>query len=726
MREPLNARIRLETIAARAVGRLSRAAGRGGGTTIPGKLLWKLDPSAVDALAARLPHGVALVSGDEREDDDDRDGRPDPRRAAAARVESRRGEPALGDRVRARQRRRRRARALRGRRGRAPGGDRPHAAARPCRSANLFRDQLDRYGELEIVAERWRDAVRDLPDETTLVVNADDPVVGRPRGGPPRVLRYGLDDPRHARPALQHAADSKYCVRCGTPYEYEAAYVGHLGAYRCPACGHARPELDVVAKDIELTGPPLVPLHDRRARAARSRVDLALPGLYNVYNATAATTLCLALGTSARVDPRGPRRVQRRVRPLRADRAGQKTIVILLIKNPAGANEALRTLETGVPPVLVVALNDAIADGQDVSWIWDVDFEPLLPHTQRVVATGERAAELGLRLLYGGLPKDRLEVVPALEEALDRGLEQTERWRRARRPPHLHGDARAARAPHRARPRARVLGRAAMRLRVGHLYPEYLNIYADRGNIAVLRAARSSAGTRSRSRRSASGTKSHAGAYDLYYVGGGQDREQAAIAPDLAAKGPAIWRRRWPHGAALLAVCGGYQLLGRGYRGRDGSFMPGVGLFPHETVAGTTRMIGDVLLECELVPGQRRTVAGFENHAGRTLLDEGAEPLGRVLHGFGNDGESGFEGCRVRAGDRDVPARPAASPEPVARGLAARAGGRPRHERGASGLRRAAGRACRRGAPQSPRSGRRLAADAARSRSRARNACATT
>jgi lipid II isoglutaminyl synthase (glutamine-hydrolysing) len=100
-------------------------------------------------------------------------------------------------------------------------------------------------------------------------------------------------------------------------------------------------------------------------------------------------------------------------------------------------------------------------------------------------------------------------------------------------------------------------------------------------------------------------------------------------------------------GAALLAVCGGYQLLGRGYRGRDGSFMPGAGLFPHETVAGSTRMIGDVLLQCELVPGERRTVAGFENHAGRTLLDEGAAPLGRVLHGFGNDGESGFEGCRV-------------------------------------------------------------------------------
>jgi CobQ-like glutamine amidotransferase family enzyme len=136
------------------------------------------------------------------------------------------------------------------------------------------------------------------------------------------------------------------------------------------------------------------------------------------------------------------------------------------------------------------------------------------------------------------------------------------------------------------------------------------------------------------------------GAHDLLYVGGGQDREQALIAPDLAAKGEGI-ADAVAGGSALLAVCGGYQLLGRGYRGRDGSFMPGAGVFPHETIAGPTRMIGDVLLECELVPGERRTLAGFENHAGRTLLDAGARPLGRVVYGFGNDGESGVEGCRV-------------------------------------------------------------------------------
>jgi CobQ-like glutamine amidotransferase family enzyme len=184
------------------------------------------------------------------------------------------------------------------------------------------------------------------------------------------------------------------------------------------------------------------------------------------------------------------------------------------------------------------------------------------------------------------------------------------------------------------------------RIVVGHLYPDYLNIYADRGNIAVLDRRAAWRGHELEVRALGPGDDVPAGAFDLFYVGGGQDREQALIAPDLAAKGERV-RAAVASGAALLAVCGGYQLLGRFYVDTNGVEQPGVGLFPHETVAGERRMIGDVLLECELDPGERRTLAGFENHAGRTRLDPGAEPLGRVIAGFGNDGESGYEGCRV-------------------------------------------------------------------------------
>ena len=184
------------------------------------------------------------------------------------------------------------------------------------------------------------------------------------------------------------------------------------------------------------------------------------------------------------------------------------------------------------------------------------------------------------------------------------------------------------------------------KIRVGHLYPEYLNIYADRGNIAVFQRRAAARGFEFAVEPVSVGNELRAGEHDLLYIGGGQDREQALIAPDLAARGGAL-QEAVSGGAALLAVCGGYQLLGRFYRGRSGVELPGAGLFPLHTVAGERRMIGDCLLECKLEPGVRRTLAGFENHAGITRLDEGAEPLGRVVAGFGNDGESGYEGVRV-------------------------------------------------------------------------------
>jgi lipid II isoglutaminyl synthase (glutamine-hydrolysing) len=420
----MGVRLGLETLAARAVGTVSRAAGRGGGTTLPGKLLWKADPGAVDALAARLSSGVALISATNGKTTTtamaarilaaehrlawNRAGANLLSGIASALVASRKADLGLFE---------------------VDEGALPEAIARTrprvVSLANLFRDQLDRYGELELVAERWRGAVQTLPASSTLVLNADDPVVADLGTGRERVLRFGVDDPRHARPTLQHAADSKYCLRCGTPYAYDAAYVGHLGEYRCPACGHSRPPLDVAAREIELTG-----LLGSRFRLvtpqAELDIELTLPGLYNVYNAVTAASLALALGAAPAAVRDGLAAFSAAFGRFERIPSGSKAIVILLVKNPAAANEALRTLETGVPPVLVLALNDAIADGQDVSWIWDVDFEPLLPHVGHVVATGDRAAELGIRLVHGGLPEERLEVVPDLERALDRGLELVE------------------------------------------------------------------------------------------------------------------------------------------------------------------------------------------------------------------------------------------------------------------------------------------------------------
>ncbi len=183
-----------------------------------------------------------------------------------------------------------------------------------------------------------------------------------------------------------------------------------------------------------------------------------------------------------------------------------------------------------------------------------------------------------------------------------------------------------------------------MKITVGHLYPDYLNIYADRGNIAVFAERARARGHELDVRAIAIGDAVPVGEVDLFYVGGGQDREQALVAQDLAGKAEPL-AEAVERDAVFLAVCGGYQLLGRFYRDAAGLELPGIGLLPLHTIAGKRRMIGDVLLECSWAG---ETLAGFENHAGRTVLEGGAEPLGRVLSGFGNDGASGYEGCRRR------------------------------------------------------------------------------
>jgi UDP-N-acetylmuramyl tripeptide synthase len=413
-------RLAAEIAAARAVAGLSRLVGAGAGMTVPGKLLSKLDPGAIDLLAARLPAGSAVVSAT--------NGKTTTSAMAAEILRPRfrlahnrsganlvsgvastllaAGDAELG--------------LLEVDEGALPEVmQRVHP--RTVLLGNLFRDQLDRYGELELIAERWRAAVDALPTTTTVVLIADDPQVGSLGAG----VHYGIDDPAVARPALQHAADSKYCIRCGAPYDYAAAYVGHLGDYRCPKCGHARPPLQVAARAIELHGLERAAF-DLVTPEGTRRVELALPGLYNVYNAVGAAALARSLGCSLDEVAAGLGRFSAAFGRFERIPVGGKQLLLLLIKNPAGANEAVRTLVEGRPPrVVVVALNDAIADGRDVSWIWDVDFEPLLAGLERIVCSGGRAAELALRCKYGGLDGEAIEVEPDLARALDRGLELT-------------------------------------------------------------------------------------------------------------------------------------------------------------------------------------------------------------------------------------------------------------------------------------------------------------
>jgi UDP-N-acetylmuramyl tripeptide synthase len=411
------------TFAARVAGSLSRLAGAGGGTTLPGKLLWKVDPSAVARLAARLPLGSAVLSATNGKTT-----------TAAMTAEILRGRARLAHNRSGANLVSGVASTLLSADGAELGLFEVDEAALPevaqlvrpralC-LANLFRDQLDRYGELELLAARWRALVHDLDPEATLIVNGDDPQLGdlvRERPG----IVFGLDDPRHAREGLQHAADSKYCVRCGTPYRFHAAYVGHLGDYECDACGHARPELELAAREVELRGLDAAAFELVAPEGTR-RVQLRVPGLYNVYNALAAAALARALGATLEEVQAGLERFSAAFGRFERIEIAERRVLMLLIKNPAGANEAVRTLVAGgAPRLAVVALNDAVADGKDVSWIWDVDFEPLLERMEHVVVSGDRAAELALRFKYTGFDPHEIEVVPQLARALDRGLELT-------------------------------------------------------------------------------------------------------------------------------------------------------------------------------------------------------------------------------------------------------------------------------------------------------------
>ena len=413
---------------ARAVGTMSRRSGRGGGTTLPGRLLVRMEPDAIERLASHLHRGSIVVSSTNGKTTTAgmisgilrADGRiPVHNRAgsnmhwgvATAMLEQS-GDEGLFEldeawlpRVA------------------------PRLRPRLLVLGNLFRDQLDRYGELERLADEWAELVAQLQGSSEFALNGDDPLIadlGRDRElrRRPGVTYFGIEDESQALPELQHAHDAKHCRRCGAPYVYDRAFVGHLGHYTCPNCDADRPAPDVAATRIELHGISGSSVHVTTP-GGELDLELPLPGLYNVYNALAAITAGLRSDVPLERIRQGlesMRTVFGRVETI--DVAG-KPVSILLIKNPAGANEVLRTLRLesengGID--LWLALNDRIADGRDVSWIWDADFELLSDGVRRVICTGTRAPEMALRLKYAGWPRESIEVIEPIEASLDEAV----------------------------------------------------------------------------------------------------------------------------------------------------------------------------------------------------------------------------------------------------------------------------------------------------------------
>jgi UDP-N-acetylmuramyl tripeptide synthase len=419
---------------ARAAGALSRLHG-GGATSVPGRVLMRLEPSAISSLGARLARGSVLVSATNGKTTTAAMAAGIFEQAGVRLVNNQAGANMAGGIATA-------LLAAARPRGRIAGElglfevDELWLATlvdqlrpRAILLSNLFRDQLDRYGELETITERWDGALGH--SDARLVLNADDPQIadlGRDRAD---VAYFGVDDDSLAMPRMAHAADAKHCRRCGAAYVFDAIYLGHLGHYHCGACGQTRPAPAITATNVTLEGVRAARFM-LRTPAGEDEVRLGLPGLYNVYNALAAAALASTLGValpSIVAGLSGTRAAFGRAESLTLSLdgaspgarpgAGGRELRILLVKNPAGANEVLRTLalEPGEHDLLAV-LNDKIADGRDVSWIWDADFELLARRIRRVTCSGTRAAELAVRLKYAGVEEPRIQVQGDLGRAL--------------------------------------------------------------------------------------------------------------------------------------------------------------------------------------------------------------------------------------------------------------------------------------------------------------------
>jgi UDP-N-acetylmuramyl tripeptide synthase len=417
--------------AARAVGALARRAGRGGGTSLPGKVLMRLEPHAIAELAARLPQGSAVISATNGKTTTAAMTAAVLERAGLSLVHNRAGANMAGGVASTLLAAARSGGRIEGQLGLFEVDefwlDRMATQLRPraVLLSNLFRDQLDRYGELETIAERWSAVVAGLPATTGFVLNADDPLIADLGRGRSRTTYFGVEDDAMAMPEMQHASDSKHCRRCGASYAYDAIYLGHLGRYHCPNCGQKRPDPSVAAERVELHGTRGATIA-LRTSAGPATLELPLPGLYNVYNALGAAALCLELGMGLDDVVAGLQAVTAAFGRAETIQIAGAKLSILLVKNPAGANEILRTLALEEEELdLLMVLNDRTADGRDVSWVWDADFEILASRARRVTCAGTRAAELGLRLKYAGVPAERLHVQPSLAAALDDALAAT-------------------------------------------------------------------------------------------------------------------------------------------------------------------------------------------------------------------------------------------------------------------------------------------------------------
>lgn len=558
----------------------------------------------------------------------------------------------------------------------------PHLRSNYVLLLNLFRDQLDRCGEIDRIQTSIAGALTASPD-TVLVYNADDPLCARIADEVPnRTVAFGLSESMGL--AQNTVTDAQMCQKCDGMVRYHYRQYGQLGDYFCDQCDFARPTLDFAGRDIAI-GPSGVTMEVCGPTGCES-VHTPQPTPYAAYNLVASYALCREVGIPTADFQRAQDAFNPRNGRLQRYRLGGRDVLLNLAKNPTGFNQNLKIVEADRGPKMVAFfINDQVADGRDISWIWDIDFEELAGQPDTVVfAGGSRAHDLAVRLKYAGI---EAAVIESIEDAFARlgaltaaavlpadaavyaianytalpPVHAALNAMEAAEPAELaepavsdlaspsHAEGADPKAPsHDAAASASATATSEPPVVIAHMLPDLLNLYGDGGNVRILEQRLRWRGIPVEVRRIQHGEAVDFSQVDLVFMGGGPDREQKLASEQLLAMRDELAAYVEGDGP-LLAICGGYQILGRQWLWGD-ELVPGLGLIDMETRRpGTSadRLIDNMVLESPLAA---HPVVGYENHAGRTYLGEGVEGFGRVVSscGHGNNDDDRVEGARYK------------------------------------------------------------------------------
>lgn len=527
---------------------------------------------------------------------------------------------------------------------------------------NLFRDQLDRCGEIDRVQEAIISGLEQSP-ESTLIYNADDPlcaIIAEKVSN--KAIAFGVGEDMHL--AQNTIADAQMCQRCSGMFTYDYRQYGQLGTYRCENCGFARPELDVSANYVTFGAGITYSITDA-LDGSDATIRLDQSGPYMVYNTLAVWTATHLAGISNEIIQKGISAFDPQNGRLQHLMIEGRPLLLNLAKNPTGFNQNLKiiTADKG-KKVVAFFINDNEADGHDISWIWDCDFEELASQPDLVVyAGGTRKNDLQVRLKYAGI---QARLLNSVNDMVDTALDMPADWNMyaianytalpaVRSALMERADAAPIEVPRegtlRMTPAVTTNAVPAIQqepLRIVHLYPDLLNLYGDGGNLKVLLQRCAWRGIPAELVEIHYGDEFDLSGADLIFMGGGPDREQHLASQEILKNKEQLAEYVESDGV-LLAICGGYQILGKNWLMGDES-VEGLSIIDAETLRagkGFDRLIENIALVSLLAS---HPVIGYENHAGRTHLGEGLEPFGQVVSttGHGNDDKSGADGVRYK------------------------------------------------------------------------------